>query len=192
MSNLLKLNLPMESIFWPKENKLIKQLLLIVFGAITLALAAQISIPLQPVPLTFQSATIILIGMAYGSRNGAYVACLYLLAGVMGLPVFANFSFGISTLMGPTAGYLLGFIPAAFLCGYLTEKGWGKNILLSFVTALLGASVIFICGVSVLSSFIGWEKAITFGLLPFIVSEAIKLFAVACFIPRCWKNSSGT
>jgi biotin transporter BioY len=190
MNYLFSLNDSMQSIFWPKENSFIKQSLLIVSGVVILAIASQLSIPLKPIPLTFQSATVILIGMAYGARNGCYVVFAYLLAGLCGLPVFADFSAGIPALFGPSMGYLLGFLPAAWLSGYLAQKGLAKNIVTSFIAACLGISVIFFFGIIALAQFIGWKNAIAFGLEPFMLSEPIKLLAVSCLIPRLWEKSS--
>lgn len=188
MNHLLTLRSPLQSIFWPKDHSLVKQTLLILFGVFILALASQLSIPLLPVPLTFQSATVVLIGMAYGPRYGSYVVGAYLLAGLCGIPVFADFSSGLVQFSGPTMGYLIGFLPAAWLSGYLAQKGFAKNIPSSFLAACMGVSIIFTLGVGVLSQSIGFENAIKFGLLPFVFSEMIKLIAVACLIPRLWKS----
>jgi biotin transport system substrate-specific component len=189
MNNLFSLNTPMCSVFWPRDNSLLKQSLLILSGVLILAFASQLSIPLKPIPLTFQSATVVLIGMAYGARNGCYVVIAYLLAGLSGIPIFADFSSGIPKLFAPSAGYLFGFLPAALLSGYLTQKGWAKNVISSFAAACLGVSVIFFFGVTALAQFIGWENAIALGLVPFITTESIKLIAVSCLIPRLWKKS---
>ncbi len=179
---------PIQSIFWPRENTLIKQSILILFGVLILAIASQFSIPLNPVPITFQSTTVVLIGMLLGARHASYVMIAYLLAGIGGLPVFAEFSAGPSVLFGPTFGYLLGFLPAAFLCGLLAQKGWGKTVLSSFVATCLGTSIIFLFGVAGLALFTGWERAVAFGLMPFILSEPIKLIVVSYLIPKCWKQ----
>lgn len=182
-------NAPMQSIFWPKENTFFKQSLLVLAGVVLLAFASQLSIPLRPVPLTFQSATVVLIGMAYGARYSTYVVAAYLIAGILGIPVFADFSAGFNYIYGPTSGYLIGFLPAAWLSGFLAQKGWAKTVWQSFLATCLGVSVIFICGVSVLSLYIGFQKAIMYGVMPFIVTEPIKLFAASCLIPRFWKKS---
>lgn len=182
------ITLTAQSIFWPKQNSILKQTLTIAIGVVLLAIGSQLSIPLFPVPLTFQSATVILIGMALGARQGAAVVASYLLVGALGLPVFADFSAGLDKFFGPTGGYLLGFLPAAYLSGYLAEKGFSKTILGSFVATLCGVSIIFLGGLSYLSLFLGWEKAIAVGLLPFVVSEAVKLFVIALFTPKMWKQ----
>lgn len=169
------------------DQSLLKTSLLLLAGVLVLALASQLAIPLTPVPLTFQSATVVLIGMAYGSRNGSLVVLSYLIAGFCGLPVFAEFSAGPAPFMGPTAGYLIGFLPAAFVSGYLAERGFGRHLMTSFMTAIIGVSIIFFCGLSALSTFVGFDQAIQVGLMPFVVSEPIKLLAVALLIPRLWK-----
>lgn len=181
--------LPLQSIFWPRENHWLKQGLLVIAGVMVLAIASQLSIPLVPVPLTFQSATVILIGMAYGPRYGTSVIATYWLAGICGLPVFADFSAGPAVFIGPTGGYLLGFLPAAFLSGYLAQTGWARYRISSFIAAILSASIIFLLGVTVLSRFVGWHQAILLGVMPFIISEPIKLLAAALIVPRFWKKS---
>lgn len=184
------LTTPMHNIFTIKSNSFLKQLGLTIAGAFLLALAAQLSIPLTPVPITFQSATVIMIGLAVGPRQGAYIISTYLLAGALGLPVFADLGFGIANLFSPRAGYLLGFLPAVIASGYLAQRGFAKSILGSFIAAIAGASIIFACGISVLSLFVGFNQAIMFGLMPFVSSEIVKLCAVAAVAPRFWKNSN--
>lgn len=156
--------------------------------AILLSLSSQLSIPLQPVPLTFQSITVIFIGMALGTRLGFYAVSTYLFAGCLGLPVFANFSGGLHVFFGPTAGYLIGFLPAVALSGFLAQHGFAKSVFTSFISAVLGTVIIFSLGVIVLSQYTGWHNAYVLGVKPFMVTEFIKLLALALFIPRCWKN----
>lgn len=188
MNQTAQFNTPIQNIFYSTENTYLKDFLLIFAGVIVLAFASQLSIPLRPIPLTFQSVTVVLIAMAYGARNGSLVVMAYLLAGICGLPVFADFSYGIPKLMGPSMGYLLGFLPAAFVSGYLAQRGFGRHVLSSFLTACLGVAIIFACGVPVLATFIGFKSAIALGLMPFMFTEAIKLGAVALVIPRLWAS----
>lgn len=178
----------LQSVFLTNNSK-IKTAMWVLAGVVLLALASQLNIPFQPVPLTFQSATVILIGMAYGPRYGSYVMATYLAAGAIGIPVFASLSAGIPVLLGPTGGYLLGFLPAAFISGYLAKCGFAKSIGRSFLAACIGVTVIFGVGVTVLSTYLGWQNALLFGLLPFMISEPVKLLAVAIFVPRLWKQS---
>jgi biotin transport system substrate-specific component len=188
MNHLLSLSAPLQSVFWPKEKTLPNQILLILSGIALLTMSAHIIIPLQPVPLTFQSAAVIFVGMAYGARLGAYTLGTYLIAGMCGLPIFANHANENPLFFGSTAGYLFGFLPAAILSGYLAEKGWAKNIIRSFIASCIGAGIIFLSGLAVLSLFIGWSQAILLGFIPFIVTEPVKLFIASLIIPRLWKN----
>jgi len=188
MSQTLSINTTLKSIFWSQENSILRQALLVIFGVLVLAVSAQLSVPLKPVPLTFQSTAVILIGMAYGARYGSIVVAAYLLAGLAGLPVLEGFGAGPAKFFGPTLGYLLGFFPAAMLSGYLAQKGWAKHVITSFLAACLGVGIIFLCGTTVLAQSIGWYNAVFFGVLPFIVSEPIKLIVVALLIPTLWKK----
>ena len=187
MSQLFALNQPLRSIFWPAHNKIVKEIGLVLFGIALLALSAQIVIPLQPVPLTFQSAMVVLIGMLYGARLSAFAVLGYFIAGSVGLPVFAHLTSGMGTFFGATSGYLIGFLPAAFLSGFLAQRGWAKNVVSAFAAACLGASVIFLFGWMMLSHLIGMQQAFLLGVAPFAVTEPLKLLAVALIAPRCWK-----
>lgn len=179
---------PLRNIFFT-DATLLKKFLLIVGGVFTLAVASQLVIPLQPVPLTFQSATVILIAMAFGSRYGSAVVLSYLFCGAVGVPVFAGYSAGIVHFTGATAGYLLGFVIAAYAAGLLAERGVGRTFLGAFAVSLLAATIIFAAGIPVLAMFVGWKSAITLGLMPFIVTEPLKLLAVSAVIPRLWKTT---
>jgi len=185
---MFTLNQPLYSVFWPTQNKLAKELSLILLGIVLLAFSAQIIIPWQPVPLTFQSATVILIGCLYGARLASFTVLGYWLVGLLGLPVFAQWSSGLGVFLGLTSGYLIGFLPAAAISGYLAQHGWGRNILSAFLAACLGAGVIFLMGMLMLAKFIGWHKAFQFGVQPFLLTEPVKLLAAAMIVPRCWKS----
>lgn len=187
MNSSLSINPTLQNRFWNQDNSLLKQSLIMLLGVFVLAFASQLSIPFSPVPLTFQSATVVLIGMTFGAKRGAGVVAAYLAAGVMGLPVFANMSAGVAVFAGPTAGYLAGFLPAAFVVGFLAERGLGKTVAGSILAAFIGAAIIFACGLTVLSTFAGWHNALVYGLLPFVFAEPIKLLAAACVAPTCWK-----
>ncbi|MBA3661775.1 MAG: biotin transporter BioY [Gammaproteobacteria bacterium] len=176
------------SILWSKNNNILKETFLVFSGVILLAIASQLSIPFTPVPLTFQSATVVLIGMILGAKRGSYVLGVYLTAGLLGLPVFAEFAQGPIVFMGPTGGYLLGFLPAAMLSGYLAEKGFGQSMFKSFVAALCGVTVILTFGYLHLALLIGFENAFKWGVQPFLLPEAVKLFFASLLIPRFWRN----
>jgi biotin transport system substrate-specific component len=189
MTEMFTLRYPLHSLCWPKQHKLVKSALLVLIGMAVLAISSQLSIPLKPVPLTFQSATVILIALLYGARLASATIFTYLVAGAAGLPVFANMNSGISILLyDPTSGYLLGFFFAALLTGYLAQNGWGRHFLSAFAAALLGAVVIFALGLIVLAHYTGWSQAFTLGCKPFLLTETIKLLVIAIIAPRCWKS----
>jgi biotin transport system substrate-specific component len=190
MNALFAISTPVTNVLWAKETDVFTKVLLIVGGVLLMAFASQLSVPFQPVPLTFQSSAVILIGMAYGARHGAYVILAYLAAGFCGLPVFADYSAGPQFFVGPTGGYLLGFLPAVYLSGYLMKHGWGHSLITSFLAALFGAGVIFLFGVMVLANFTGgWQNAIAVGITPFLISEPMKLLVVAALATGLWKKN---
>lgn len=159
---------------------------LIVIGSLLLAVSAQIKIPLYPVPVTGQTLVVLLIGMVYGLRLGGITIAAYLLQGAIGLPVFAGGAFGIATLVGPTGGYLGGFLIAAVVMGFLAERGMGRNIISTIIAMIIGNAVIYVMGVSWLASFIGAEKALAAGVLPFLYGDALKLAVAAGLMPVAW------
>jgi biotin transport system substrate-specific component len=139
-----------------KKEALLFDSVMIIGATILIALSAQFafSVPFSPVPITGQSFAVILTGALLGSRRGALAIILYLLEGISGIPVFAQAQAGLIHIFGPTGGYLLGFIPAAFLTGFLAESGWGKNILSAIAMMTTGVIVIFVIGLSVLAYFL--------------------------------------
>ncbi len=146
-----------------------------LIGGIFIAIMSQISIPMNPVPFTLQTLSILLTSAVLGASGSVSAVCLYLTAGACGLPVFANFSGGISALIGPTGGYLIGFIPLAYIIGKLTEKFGTKDILVTYVIGMCGVAVLMLCGYLQLAYFIGFEKAYLFGVAPFLGIECLKL-----------------
>lgn len=140
-----------------------------MLGSAVLAASAQISLPMWPVPATLQSLAVLLLGALGGSRLGAASVALYLAEGAMGLPVFANATGGIAVLAGPTAGYLLGFLPAAWLAG-LVGSAWPRQALVLAAAHLL----LFVPGVAWLAGFVGWERALMAGFVLFLPGTAVK------------------
>ncbi len=172
---------------WSKQSRLWQYVGLVALGTGLLALASQAAIPLHPVPLSFQSATVLLIGMALGSRLGASVILSYWLVGILGVPVFAHWHAGLSVFLGPNGGYLLGFLPATIIAGWLVEHGWGKRVLSAFVAAFLGGLCLFAMGVLWLKTFMDWHSAWLIGVKPFVLTECIKLIVVAWAAKHFWK-----
>jgi biotin transport system substrate-specific component len=160
---------------------------LIVLGSLFVAAMAQLSIPLQPVPVTGQTFAVLLVGMVLGSRRGALALAAYLAEGLAGLPVFAEAKFGLTTVLGPTGGYLVGFIAAAWLVGWLAERGFDRSLFKTFVAMLAGSLVIYAFGLSWLSIQVGFATALNFGLYPFIVGDILKAGLAALLLPTAWK-----
>jgi len=165
------------------------QLVLVFAGSALLALSAQFAfrIPISPVPVTGQTLVVLMIGMAYGSRLGAATVLAYLVEGGMGLPVFANGTAGWPVIMGPTGGYLVGFVAAAFVLGRLAERGMGRGPISTALAMAAGTVIIYAAGVSWLGQFIGFGKAATAGMLPFLYGDALKLIVAAGLMPLAWR-----
>jgi len=163
---------------------------LVLAGAALLVLGSRISIPLpgNPVPFTLQTLAVLLVGGALGLRRGAISTVLFIALGVVGVPVFAESRHGLDVILGATGGYLVGFIVAAALVGRLAELGWDRHIGGSVGMNLIGTAVIYMVGVPWLAVVLGvpLDKAITLGLLPFLVGDAIKLLVAAGTFPVAW------
>ena len=160
---------------------------LVVFGSLLLAVSAQFKIPLYPVPVTGQTLVVLLIGITYGPRLGGITLAAYLFKGALGLPVFAGGAAGVAVLMGPTAGYLFGFLLAAIAMGYLAERGMGRTVVSTIAAMVIGNCVIYLCGALWLANFIGFGQAIAAGVLPFLYGDALKLVVAAGLMPWAWR-----
>ncbi|MEO7003740.1 MAG: biotin transporter BioY [Ktedonobacterales bacterium] len=162
----------------------LREVALAFVGAAVLAISAQLIIPLPntPVPITGQTFAVLLIGAAYGWRRGAVAVALYLTLGTAGLPVFAAIPGAASY------GYLAGFFVAAVVVGWLAEHGWDRSLPRALVAMLLGEVVIYACGLLWLAAYLGWNwrLALTFGLTPFLIGDALKLLAAALVLPAAW------
>lgn len=164
-----------------------KEVAIVFAGAAVMALCAQLQVPLEPVPLTLQTLAVMVLSGALGARLGALSQALYLAMGACGLPVFASFKAGPAVLMGPTGGYLLAFIPAALLIGFLAERGWDKSLVKSVLMMVLGSLVIWTMGSLQLSLFVGGlDKAFLAGVLPFLPGDAIKIALASGVLPGLW------
>ena len=173
----------------PRLHSRTRDLLLIVGGSLFVAAMAQVRIPLlfTPVPLTGQTFAVLLVGAAMGSRRGAASLLVYLFLGIVGLPFFAGGASGFTYLIGPTGGYLVGFICAAYIVGRLAENGLERRFRSAWVAFLAGEAVIYLCGVSWLGAYLGMQKALVAGLLPFLIGDLIKLVAAALALPAAWR-----
>ena len=175
---------------WPatKVPAALRAVLLALAGSALVAASAQIQVPLVPVPITGQTFGVLIVGMALGWRLGAASLALYMAEGTIGLPVFANFAAGPGVMAGPTGGYIVGFVLAAGIVGYLAERGWDRTFGLTALAMLIGNVAIYVPGLLWLASLIGAEKAIEFGLAPFLIGDALKLALAAGLFPIIWKR----
>ena len=162
---------------------------LILTGSVLIALSAQVAVPLafSPVPVTGQTFAVLLIGALFGSRRGAATVIVYLIEGACGLPFFAERTGSAAILLGPTGGYLIGFVGAAYLTGWLAERGWDRGLFSTAAAMVLGNMVIYITGLAWLSSFVGSGNVLALGLYPFIPGAIVKIALAAMLLPTAWK-----
>ena len=161
---------------------------LVVAGSLLMAALAQVALPLPftPVPITGQTLGVLLVGGALGSKRGAASMLLYLLEGAVGLPVFAAGGAGPLVLLGPSGGYLLGFVPAAYLVGWLAERGFDRSFLPAVLAFGLGEVVIYAIGVPWLAFFVGAKQALAAGFWPFLPGAVVKAAAAGALLPVAW------
>ena len=171
---------------WPRLS-LVREGCLAAGGVALLALTAQVQVPMWPVPLTGQTFGVLLLGALYGPGRAAWTTVLYLATGALGLPVFAGGAFGAARLVGPTGGYLAGFVAAAALVGWLSRRGWDRSAATAFAAMLAGAATIHLFGVLWLATLVGWGPAVTAGLLPFIPGDLVKAGLAALALPAGWR-----
>ena len=166
----------MELIKQNSQTKIIKSLLVIFFGSIALAISAKIKIPFYPVPMTMQTFIVLFLGISFGYKIGLATVGLYLLEGIMGLPVFSNSperGVGLVYFTGPTMGYLIGFLTACFFASFIKKS---DNYFVIFVKLILSVSTIYILGILWLGTLLGWDKPIVqLGVTPFILAEFTKI-----------------
>jgi len=174
---------------WLAPLDWIKSVALVVAFSLFVALSAQVVIPLPftPVPITLQTFAVLLTGALLGSRLGALALVLYLAEGAMGLPFFRGGNGGALYLaVSPTAGYLLAYPVAAFLTGWLAERGWDKRFLTAAAAIALGSAVVLFGGWLGLLRFYGAGQAFALGVTPFIVGDIIKIALAAAALPSGW------
>ncbi|MCB9949023.1 MAG: biotin transporter BioY [Rhodospirillaceae bacterium] len=181
---------------WPVEGRLawLRSILLVVGGSLLLTLSAKIRVPIWEVPITMQTFAVLLIGMAYGWRLGAATVVAYLAQGLAGLPVFTNPGAGPAYLLGPTGGYLAGFVLAAAAVGWLAERGWDRHLLTIVPTLIIGNVLIYVPGLVWLHQILvtadpakDWATTLSLGVTPFLVGDALKLALAAALLPAAWK-----
>lgn len=162
----------------------------VLFGVCLLTLSAKIQVPFWPVPMTMQTLVVLMLGMAYGSRMAAGTVLAYLLVGAAGFPVLAGTperGIGLAYMMGPTGGFLIGFMLAAWVVGFLAERGFDRSLLACGAAMLLGHVVISLSGVVWLAALLGTSKAISAGFVPFLASSLLKTALGAVAMPLIWR-----
>ena len=178
----------MELVKTISANKLTKYFLITVLSSILLTISAKIKIPFYPVPMTMQTFVVLLIGISFGYKIGVASVALYLIEGIMGLPVFSNSpekGTGIVYFIGPTMGYLIGFIFACFMAGYFK---YNSNYFLNFFKIFLSTLIIYLIGVAWLGTLIGWDKPILqLGVYPFLLAELFKMLLLTILVNKITK-----
>ncbi len=176
---------------WQSDKTLLRNALLVVLGSLALWISAKTQVPFYPVPMTMQTFVVLVVGMALGWRLGGAAVLLYLAEGAAGLPVFAGTpekGIGIAYMVGPTGGYLLGFVLAAATVGWLAEKGFDRNVMTTALAMLAGSAVIYVPGLLWLGAVLGWDKPIlAWGITPFLLGDLTKLVLAAVVLPMAWR-----
>jgi len=160
--------------------------LLILTGSILIALCSHLSVttPLTHVPFTLQNHAVLFISACLGPRRAVACIAAYLLEGAMGYPVFAHGRFGVACLLGPTGGYLMSYLPVSFIVGYLFERFPNANALTRLGFFSIGSAITLVFGAMYLSTFIGWQAAIMLGMVPFLLTDAIKTVALTAIFKK--------
>jgi biotin transport system substrate-specific component len=175
---------------WPaRTSAWLRLAVLALLGSLALTLSAKLQVPFYPVPMTMQSLVVLLIGLAFGWRLGTATVLLYLAEGLAGLPVFAGTpekGIGLAYMMGPTGGYLVGFIFGAAFLGWLAERGWDRSPWRTVLALSLGHALLFAPGIAWLTFLIGWPKAVALGLTPFLWGSLVKTALGAALVPAAW------
>ena len=178
----------MELIKQNSQVKIIKLLTIIFLGSVVLAISAKVKIPFYPVPMTMQTFVVLFLGISFGYKIALATVGLYLLEGVLGLPVFSNSperGVGMAYFTGPTMGYLIGFLSACFLASFVNTNDDYFKI---FIKLILSVSTIYIFGILWLGTLIGWDKPIfELGVLPFLLAEILKICLLTALTKKILK-----
>ncbi len=171
----------------PRQRSWVFDAALVVFFSAFVGLTAQVAIPLWPVPLTLTTLGVLFTGAALGSKRGALALLLYLAEGAVGLPVFAGGASGVAYALGPTGGYLVGFVVAAGIVGLLAERGWDRRPIWTALAMVVGNLIIYVLGVTWLAVFLGDPgTALVQGMLIFVIGDLVKIAVAAFALPGGW------
>jgi biotin transport system substrate-specific component len=167
---------------------------LVVLGTMLLAISAKLKVPFYPVPMTMQVFVVLVLGLAFGVRLAVATILLYLAEGAAYLPVFAGTperGLGLPYMVGPTGGYLFGYLLAAAVVGLLADRGWSRHVGKAIIACLIGLALIYVPGILWLGSVIGWDKpVIDLGFTPFILGDLVKVLIAALGVTGVWHLST--
>ena len=175
---------------WPQltASRVARLAALTIGGALALALSAKIQVPFYPVPMTLQTLVLLALSAAYGARLAGATLALYLAEGLAGLPVFAGATAGPAYMMGPTGGYLAGYLVAAVLIGWLADRGWDRSGPRLLAAMSLGHILVFAFGFAWLAILIGAEKAWLGGVAPFFAATIVKTLLAWALVAAAWRG----
>lgn len=172
-------------------SETLRAALLVALGVAAIAVAAKIRVPMWPVPITMQTFAVLTVGAVVGARLAGITLLAYLALGLAGVAVFTGESAGLAYMAGPTAGYLIGFLAAAILVGWLAEHGWSRSIGGMMAALALGNVVIYAFGLPWMAWLFaaerGWEFVWQWGMVNFLPGDALKLALAALLVPSLWK-----
>ena len=178
----------MEVIKQNTQSQLIKSLLVIFLGSLILTISSKIKIPFYPVPMTMQTFVVLFLGISFGYKIALATVSLYLIEGILGLPVFSNSperGVGLVYFTGPTMGYLIGFLVACFLASFIKKD---DNYFIIFIKLIISVSSIYILGIFWLGTILGWEKPIIqLGVAPFLYAEIFKILLLTLLAKKVYK-----
>lgn len=181
---------------WPRGSGRARDLVLVLgFGTLVAAFARiAVPLPFTPVPVTGQTLGVLLAGVLLGGRRGALAMLVYLAEGLAGLPVFAGGTSawspsgaGVPVILGPSAGYLFAFPVAALCAGALAERGWDRRFAWAAAAMAAGQILVYALGAAWLAGYVGAERAVPLGVVPFLVGDALKILLAAAVLPSAWR-----
>lgn len=175
------------------QRTLMLDIFMILASVGFMAVMANLQIPLWPVPITMQTFGIFLIAFFFGSRKGMAAIAAYVLAGLLGFGVFAGYKSGIKAILGPTGGYIIGFLFMVFFIGLMIEKGYGRTRKSTLLCMLAGEIIVYAFGLTGLWFWLGEQatilKTLQYGLFPFIIGDTLKAFMAVALFPYLWQGA---
>jgi biotin transport system substrate-specific component len=170
------------------QETLTKRVLMVLGGSLLIALAARVSVPMYPVPMTLQTLAVLVVGLSYGARMGAATLLAYLAEGAIGLPVFAGGNAGLAYMMGPTGGFLAGFVLMAWLAGLASDRGLTRGFLGAALAALVASAVLYLPGLAWPAAVMGKTvpELLSGWMLPFLTGDAVKAGLAALVVTGGW------